>query len=81
MASPTIKISLTQKELITITGIIGGLYGQTFNKLYDELTLHLNTHDTMVADEISILLAQMVHIDEDKLLYDALIEVDGAVAE
>lgn len=72
-----VKVYLTKKELILLSGIIGALHGQELGNLYDEFMLHIKNEDERIAYEISKLLDQMVAIDEDNLLYTATINVRG----
>lgn len=73
-----IKISLTRKEVITLAGILGAMYGETLHSVYEELIMHLAGEDENIADEISALLDQAIVIDEDSLLYEATVNIKGA---
>ena len=77
MATPKVKVFLTRKEVITLSGILGGMYGDVFTNLYDDLIQHLNSEDEKIADRISELLTQVAEINEDKLLYKATIDIKG----
>ena len=74
-----IKIYLTKQEVITLAGIIGALYGQTLEDVYNELMLHLKADDEKIALEISRLLDQKIEIDEDKYLYRATKHILGVI--
>lgn len=77
MATPKVKVFLTHKEVITLAGILGGMYGDIFANLYEDLVQHLNSEDEKIAYRISELLSQINEINEDSLLYKATIDIKG----
>lgn len=77
MANPKVKVFLNKTELITLAGILGGMYGDTFANLYDKLVKQLSREDEQIADEISKLLAQLIELNEDNLLYTAMTNIKG----
>ena len=36
-----VKVYLTKEEVVVLAGVLGGMYGQTFSELYNELMCHL----------------------------------------
>ena len=77
MATPKVKVFLTHKEVIALAGLLGGMYGDIFTHLYDDLIQHLNSEDEKIANRISELLTQKIELDEDNLLYTATIDIKG----
>jgi len=80
MANPKVKVFLTKTEVMTLAGILGGMYGDTFANLYETLVKHLSKDDEVVADEISKLMAQLIELNEDNLLYTALTNINGHIS-
>ena len=72
-----VKVYLTKEEVVVLAGVLGGMYGQAFSELYNELMCHLKGDDEKIAYEISQLLDQLVMLDEDNLYYNAHMNVYG----
>ena len=77
MAVQKVKVALTRTEVITLAGLLGGMYGETLADLYDTLSNHLQGDDVKIADDISRLLTELIELDEDSLLYKAQVNVKG----